>query len=218
MKPIDQIILENQNLIYSITNYFSNYKNKEDLFQVGVIGIMKAYHNYDENFNIKFTTYAYTYILGEMKKYIREDKSIKVSRNISSLNAKIEQASNMLSQKLYRNPTPVELSNFLGIPEILVTEALNSKREVKSIDEPIASDSKEVTLHETIPDRVLDINTLIALKQELTKLDSAELELLKNRYFDDKTQMETANSLGMTQVQVSRKEQKVLTKLRNNLS
>lgn len=218
MKPIDQIILENQNLIYSITNYFSNYKNKEDLFQVGVIGIMKAYHNYDENFKIKFTTYAYTYILGEMKKYIREDKSIKVSRNISSLNSKIEQASNMLSQKLYRSPTPMELSNFLGIPEILVTEALNSKREVKSIDEPIASDSKEVTLHETIADKVLDINTLIALKQELTKLDSAELELLKNRYFDDKTQTETANDLGMTQVQVSRKEQKVLTKLRNNLS
>ncbi len=218
MKPIDQIILENQNLIYSIANYFSNYKNKEDLFQVGVIGVMKAYHNYDENFNIKFTTYAYTYILGEMKKYIREDKSIKVSRNISSLNSKIEQASNMLAQKLYRTPTPIELSEFLGIPETLVSEALNSKREVKSIDEPIASDSKEVTLHETIPARVLDINTLIALKQELTKLDSAELELLKNRYFDDKTQTETASDLGMTQVQVSRKEQKVLTKLRNNLS
>ncbi len=218
MKPIDQIILENQNLIYSITNYFSNYKNKEDLFQVGVIGIMKAYHNYDENFNIKFTTYAYTYILGEMKKYIREDKSIKISRNISSLNSKIEQAANMLSQKLYRNPTSMELSQFLGIPEMLVNEALNSKREVKSIDEPIASDSKEVTLHETIPGKVLDIDTLIALKQELTKLDSVELELLKNRYFDDKTQMETASDLGMTQVQVSRKEQKVLTKLRNNLS
>lgn len=218
MEPIEQVIQKNQNLIYSITNYFSNYGNKEDLFQVGVIGMIKAYQNYDENFDIKFTTYAYTYILGEMKKYIREDKSIKLSRNINSLNSKIEQASNMLAQKLYRLPTTSELSSFLGIPEELVNEALNSKREVKSIDEPIACDSKEVTLHETIPAKSLDINTLIALKQELTKLDSAELELIRNRYFDDKTQMQTASDLGMTQVQVSRKEQKVLTKLRNNLN
>jgi RNA polymerase sporulation-specific sigma factor len=217
MEPIEQIIKENQNLIYAIANYFNNYKSKEDLFQVGVIGMIKAYQNYDESFNIKFTSYAYPYISGEMKKYIREDRGVKVSRSITSLNSKIETASNMLSQKLFRVPTSGELSDFLGIPEMLVTEALSSKRELRSIDEPVASDSKELTLHETIPTKTLDIDTLIALKQELTKLDSAELELLKNRYFDDKTQNETAADLGMTQVQVSRKEQKVLTKLRIGL-
>ena len=85
---MEQLILENQNLIYSITKYFEKYANKEDLFQAGCMGMIMAYKNYNPDMNVKFTTYAYPYILGEMKKLVREDKSIKISRNIQLLNLK----------------------------------------------------------------------------------------------------------------------------------
>lgn len=217
MKTIEQTILENQNLIYSITSYFINYKNKEDLFQAGVLGMIKAYNNFDESMGVKFTTFAYPSILGEMKKYVREDRSVKVSRTTSSLNSKIERAYALLTQKLYREPKIDELSSFLEIPESLIVESINSRKEVQSIDAPVASDSKDLTLHETIPARSRDIDMLLSLKEELNKLSNFEKELLKERYFEDKTQSETASSLGMTQVQVSRKEQKVLIKLKSKL-
>lgn len=217
MKTIEETILENQNLIYSIAYYFTNYKNKEDLFQVGVLGMIKAYKNFDESLGVKFTTFAYPSILGEMKKYVREDRSVKVSRTTTSLNFKIEEAYALLTQKLFREPSVNELANFLEIPEYLVSEAINSRKEVQSIDAPIASDSKELNLHETIPTKSKDIDMLIALRDELGKLSDFEKELLNERYFCDKTQTETAKELGMTQVQVSRKEQKVLVKLKSKL-
>lgn len=217
MKTIEETILENQNLIYSIAYYFTNYKNKEDLFQVGVLGMIKAYKTFDESLGVKFTTFAYPSILGEMKKYVREDRSVKVSRTTTSLNFKIEEAYALLTQKLFREPSVNELANFLEIPEYLVSEAINSRKEVQSIDAPIASDSKELNLHETIPTKSKDIDMLIALRDELGKLSDFEKELLNERYFCDKTQTETAKELGMTQVQVSRKEQKVLVKLKSKL-
>ena len=109
---MEEIILENKNLIYSITRYFEKYANKEDLFQAGCIGMIMAYNHYDESMNVKFTTYAYPYILGEMKKLVREDKSIKISRNIQMLNLKIEKARVILTQKLMREPSINELSDF----------------------------------------------------------------------------------------------------------
>lgn len=217
MNDIDTIINENKNLIYSITNYFRDYINKEDLFQVGVIGMLKAYKNYDESLNIKFTTYAYSYILGEMKKYVREDKGLKVSKSISSLGIKIDKAYELLSQKLNRYPSSYELASFLEIPEYMVADVINSRVKIKSIDSPVVDDSKELTLHETIPSKSEDINTLILLRDELSKLDSFEKDLIKKRYFEDQTQSEIATSLGMSQVQVSRSEKKVLTKLKSRL-
>lgn len=217
MKNVETIIDENKNLIYSIANYFKEYKNKEDLFQVGVIGIIKAYNNFDESLNIKFTTYAYSYILGEMKKYVREDKGFKVSKNILYLGTKIDRAYELLSQKLNRNPSSYELASFLELPEYLIADAINSRMKIKSIDSPIAEDSKELTLHETIPSKQDDINTLILLRDELLKLDSFEKELIQKRYFENQTQAKTADVFGMSQVQISRKEKKVLVKLKSKL-
>lgn len=217
MKPIEEIVVENQNLIYSVVNEFGNEINKEDLFQVGVMGMIKAYKNFDESLNIKFTTYAYTYILGEIKKYIREDRGFKVSRQTSSLGYKIEKARELLAQKYNRVPTYNEIAVYLEIPEYVIAEAINSKQEIKSIDSAVAIDSKELTLHETIPSKREDIDSLILLKEELLKLEDSEKELLHKRYFEDMTQTEVANAFGMTQVQVSRSEKKVLTKLKSRM-
>lgn len=217
MKPIEEIVVENQNLIYSVVNEFGNEINKEDLFQVGVMGMIKAYKNFDESLNIKFTTYAYTYILGEIKKYIREDRGFKVSRQTSSLGYKIEKARELLAQKYHRVPTYNEIAVYLEIPEYVIAEAINSKQEIKSIDSAVAIDSKELTLHETIPSKREDIDSLILLKEELLKLEDSEKELLHKRYFEDMTQTEVANAFGMTQVQVSRSEKKVLTKLKSRM-
>lgn len=213
---LETIINENKNLIYAVANYFSNYRCKDDLFQVGCIGLIKAYNNYNSTMNTKFTTYAYPYILGEMKKYIREDKGIKVSRDLNMLSLKIEKVSILLSQKLMREPKDIEIAEYLGIPLKLVSEAKKSNVTIKSIDEKVGDTTLE--LHEVIGDTEKDINTLLLLKEEIERLSTNEKELIKTRYMDDFTQVETAKTLGMTQVQVSRSEQKILKKLKERIA
>lgn len=213
---MEELILENQNLIYSITRYFEKYSNKEDLFQAGCIGMIMAYKNYNPDMNVKFTTYAYPYILGEMKKLVREDKTVKISRNIQLLNLKIEKANILLTQKLMRTPTILELSDFLEIPVYMIEEAINSVKPIYSIDEPLNDEGKELTLQDTIG-KIDNIDDLLLLKEELSKLNPFEQELISKRYMDDLTQQQTAKKLGISQVQVSRGEQKILTKLKSKL-
>ena len=218
VQSLEQIIEENKNLIYSISHYFENYPNKEDLFQAGVMGLITAYKNYDPNFNNKFTTYAYTYILGEMKKYVREDKGIKISREITKLNLQIEKATILLSQKLMRQPTINEIANYLEIDEYFVAEAVKSVNVLQSLDEPINNDGKQITLYDTVGEsKNSNLDELIALRNELATLPDLERNLIEQRYMNDMTQSETAKILGMTQVQVSRREQKVLMKLKDKL-
>ena len=184
--------------------YFKNYPNKEDLFQVGCIGLISAYNNYNSDCNTKFSTYAYSYILGEMKKLVREDKGIKISRNISKLCSQIEKTNMFLTQKLMRTPTLQEIASFLEIDEILVAEALNSNNVLLDIDE-IQIDNNNLS----------DDNLI--LREELSKLNEDEFSIIDKRYMQDLTQKEVANQLGISQVQVSRKEHKVLEKLKKQL-
>ena len=209
------IIKKYQNLVYSIVNYFP--ENREDLFQVGCIGLIKAYKNYDSNFNVKFTSYAYTYIWGEIKKYVREDKSFKVSREISGINHKINQAIGLLSQKLMREPTIEEISSYLEIPVSLVAEAINSLNPVQSLDEVTTSDDT-FSLYEMIPDQARDVDSSIMLAESLERLSANERKIIELRYFHDRTQTEIAEELHTNQTQISRQEQKILVKLRNSLS
>lgn len=214
---MEELIFENKNLIYSITRYFEKYSNKEDLFQAGCIGMIMAYKNYKPDMNVKFTTYAYPYILGEMKKLVREDKSIKISRNIQLLNLKIEKANILLTQKLMRTPTIKELSDFLEMPIFMIEEAINSNKPIYSIDEPLNDNGKEITLQDTIG-KMDNVDDLLLLKEELLKLNPFEQELINKRYIYDLTQQQTADELGISQVQVSRGEQKILTKLKSKLA
>ena len=205
------------NLIYSITHYFEGYKSKEDLYQAGIIGLIEAYNKFDESYNVKFSTYAYKYILGEMRKLVREDKGIKISRNITKLNYQIEKAKMILYQKLYREPTIKELSNFLEVNEEEIIEALKTVNMLQSIDDPINSEGKEITLHDMISDNSMDLNTLIAFKEELNNLTPFEKEIINKRYLEDLSQSEVANMLGLTQVKISREEAKIKQKIKERL-
>jgi len=216
MDEITNLILNNEKLIYSITNYFKNYNSKEDLYQAGCLGLVSAYKRYNPNMNCKFTTYAYPYILGEMRKLVREDKGVKISREITKLNLKIEKAYILLTQKLMKEPSIEEIANYLEIPEYYVSEAILSLNKIKSIDEPVSNEGKELTLGDVIGETT-NIDDLILLRESLNKLTNDERELINNRYVNNYTQSEVSKRLGMSQVQVSRKEHKVLEKLKQRM-
>ena len=216
MEQIANLIKENEKLIYSIANYFKNYTSKEDLYQAGCLGLISAYKKYNPDMNCKFTTYAYMYILGEMRKLVRQDKCMKISRDITKLNLKIEKAYILLTQKLMKEPSIEEIANYLEIPSYFVSEAILSLNKIKSIDEPVTSDGKEITLQEIIG-KSDNVDDLIMLKEVLNDLTYDEKELIKSRYIDDFTQLETSKIIGISQVQVSRKEHKVLEKLKKRM-
>lgn len=216
MDEITNLIINNEKLIYSICNYFKNYGSKEDLYQAGCLGLISAYKKYNPNMNCKFTTYAYSYILGEMRKLVREDKGMKISREITKLNLKIEKAYILLTQKLMKEPSILEIANYLEIPEYYVSEAILSLNKIKSIDEPVNSEGRELTLQEVIG-KSNNIDDLILLRESLNNLTEEERILINNRYVNDYTQSETSKIIGMSQVQVSRKEHKVLEKLKQKM-
>ena len=211
---LEDIILNNINLINKAAHYFKNYSNKEDLINAGVIGMINAYYKYDETYNTKFTTYAFDYIIGEMKKCIRNDKSIKVSRNISSLYLKIERVKELLTQKYNREPSIKEISSFLEIDENYIIEAINSVNNIDSLDSVVSTDSKDLHLYDVIPSKNKDIDILIDLENGLNKLNKNDLKLIKYRYYKELSQQQTAKLLGMSQVQVSRNEKKIIKQLK----
>lgn len=210
MEEITRLLIENENLIYSIANKFTKYKDKEDLFQVGCIGMIEAYKNYDKKRNTKFTTYAYPYIFGKMNKYVREDHTIKLSSDMQKVKSKIEKASNYLSQKIMHIPSAKELSNYLEIDERTINMLLNYN-DPYSIDEQL---KEELSIHEILPDKEIDFNTLIALKAEIESLGEPEKTIMIERYYNDITQTELSKKLGISQVDISRREKKVLKKLK----
>ncbi len=209
MEEITKILVENENLIYSIASKFTKYKDKEDLFQAGCIGMMEAYKNFDKTKGTKFTTYAYPYIFGEINKYVREDHTIKLSKDMQKLKSKIEKARNILSQKLMHTPSVKELSDYLEIDEHTISSLLNYN-DPYSIDKEI----DETSMHEVIPDKIVDYDTLIALKTEIEYLEEPERTIMIERYYNDITQTELSKRLGLSQVDISRREKKVLTKLK----
>ncbi len=215
---MEELILENKNLIYAVAKYFDKY-NKDDLFQAGCIGMIMAYKNYNPNCGVKFTTYAYTYILGEMKKLVRGEKGLKVNRKMQMINLKIEKAKIYLTQKLMHEPTIKELSLYLEIPEEMICDAINSNMPIYSMDAPLGIDGKEVTLQDTIANiDEMNIDDLMMLRDEISLLSPLEKQIIEKRYINDMTQQQTAADLGMSQVQVSRNEKKLLLKLKDKLS
>ncbi len=207
-KKLKDLVVENEKLIYSIARKFKG--DIEDLFQVGVIGLMKAYENYDNSFNTKFTTYAYQYIYGEIYQYVLRNKNIKVSNEQVKLNTAINKAEDFLSQKFGRIPTDRELSIFLEVDIDKINETRNVMNTL-SLDD----NKGDVDLYNFIPANEISKDDLILLRDALNKLNKEEKELILKRYFYNMTQSEIASSLGINQVKVSREEGKVLTKLRS---
>ena len=215
MDELANVIIQNENLIYAIINKYSNYYDLDDLYQVGVMGMIKAYKNYNKEYNVKFTSYAYTYIFGEIVKYINESKSFKISKENRYLYKKINEAKTILTQKLMKEPSTYELSLFLEIDEKIIEEVINVNQAIDSLDREIIEDGKKVFLYDVVGEEKNNIENIF-LYEQLDKLSKEELILLKKRYFLDKTQSEVAKEMGVNQVKVSRTEQKILKKLSEN--
>lgn len=206
-------ILEYSNYIYGLTKYFKNYKNKEDLYQAGCIGLIMAYNRFDSNMGAKFTTYAFPFIIGEMYKLVSNDKGIKISSNYKKLNLKIEKVRILLSQSLNRYPTNKELAQYLEVDELDIIECMRANNPIMSMDYKIDNDDKNIILSDIISDEQIDIDTLIMLKQEMNKLNKEERYILESN-LNNYTQEEIAKKLGINQVQVSRKLNKIKEKIK----
>ena len=200
-------LLDYEGLIYSIIKNYPSKYDRDDLFQVGMLGLIDAYKHYDKNQNTKFSTFAYYYIVGEVNKYIRESSLLKVSRNLIDLKRKIIKTKEVMEQRLGRSPTNLEVALFLEEEESTIEMALQATTDVEVIDENLEGYSYD----DTSP-------TLMDLRDEINKLSDEEKKLLKARYYNEFTQMETSDILGISQVSVSRKEGKILQKLKTNLS
>ena len=217
-KILVDIIKENKGLICSIINKYTNYYEFDDLYQASIIGIIKAYNNYNSENNVKFTTYAYKYILSEVVSFVNNSKVIKTSREYNKLYKSILEAKNILTQRLMKEPSNYELSLFLELDESLINNVMLVKDSVKSLDEAISSDGKTLTLLDSISLEENNINIdNILLSEMLETLDDDEKKLINLRYFQDKTQSETAKFLHTNQVQVSRNETKILKKLKKTV-
>jgi len=212
-----EIIDKYKNKILSIANSIS-YKDRDDLFQVGCIGLIKAYKNFDQSKG-EFFIYAKKYILGEMMSYLRNNRNIRISRDMYSLRRKIEEARIILSQKLMRIPSLEELSDFLKIDIEDLRISLSDYTTI-SLDKTINDDeNKDISLYDKIQDiSFLEKDDLISLKTCLNNLDEKEKQIIMLRYLRDYTQSQTASILGMSQVQVSRNESKVLKKLNQEIA
>lgn len=184
----------------------------EDLMQAGAIGVLKAYKNYRQNNNVKFSSYAYDYIFGEMYELVMKNRKIKVTKDILKLAKQIEHARNALSLKLGKIPNYEELSQYLEIPLTQIAEVLYVTREMTSLDD----NTKEAReLYETIPSKEsISLEEKLTLEEGIESLEEEEQKIIKYRYFNDLTQSETAKKMRMSQVMISRYEQKSLKKLR----
>lgn len=209
------IILANEGIIYKVINKYCYYFDRDDLYQVAVIGLLNAFNNYKSSFNTKFSSYAYFYILGEVKKYIRESNYFKVSREFVKLNSSINRAVDYLTNKYGKVPSDSDVSSFLGISLTDIEDARMANYLVTSID----SDEGELSISDTIGDTPLEYNPdILDLKCEVDKLDDQSKRIVIERYKNGLTQSEVSSLLGISQVQVSRKEKDILVRLRRDLS
>lgn len=204
---LDNLIKESEGLIYKIAGFFYGVE-KEDLYQAGVLGIIKAYQNYHDNGNTKFSSYAYNYIYGEMY-MLAHNKALKVNKDILKLYHNIEKTRYALAQKYGRIPSNSEVASFLEMPEAEINDAIMAGRDIMSLDS-----GEDTTLYDSLKcDEKVTLDDQILLEESLEKLNDDEKKIIKARYFEDLTQSEVAKKLCMTQVMVSRYEKKSLDKM-----
>lgn len=217
MRDRDELICENLGLVHACAKKFSGKGVEyEELCSCGTIGLIKAADRFDESLGFKFSTYAVTVILGEIKRIFRDGGSLKVSRSLRELSLRAEKAREEFERRFLREPTVLELSELLSVSKEELSEALSAslhplsltkgaEDEDESFDIPISSEEEKIS------ERL----TLWAL---LDELPSKDRELITLRYFSEKTQSDTAELLGMSQVQVSRREKKILLFLREKMT
>lgn len=215
----DKVITDNIPLVWSIVRRFSNRGQElQDLFQIGTIGLIKAIDKFDNGFDVKFSTYAVPMITGEIKRFLRDDGMIKVSRSLKETAAKVRMAQESLSKQLGREPTVEEISRELSIEAEDIAMAVSANAEVESLYKTIyQGDGSAIYLIDKLElakDEQENMLNKIALQRVLDTLDGKDKELIKLRYYRNWTQTDIAKKFGISQVQVSRLEKKILKKLR----
>ena len=215
----DTIVSENLGLVWSIVKRFMNRcVDLEDLFQIGCIGLLKAVDKFNLEYQVKFSTYAVPMIAGEIRRFLRDDGMLKVSRSLKELSYKSLQAREKLTAALGREPTVEELSEEMGVEKEELVQAMEAGGEVESLYRPIhQKEGSEIRLVDKLEekekqeDKILD---RLVLKQLLETLDAKERKLIYLRYFADRTQSDVGKLMGISQVQVSRMEKRIMENLR----
>lgn len=221
-EAMNKLIEMNLPLVMSISKKFLNRGyDYEDIFQIGSIGLVKAINNFNSDYNVKFSTYAVPMIIGEIKRFLRDDGMIKVSRNVKSLARKISIYREELSKTLKRSPTIEELAEHAGVDKEEIVFAIESSNSLQYLYDTIHQDdgAPVLLIDKLSEEKKCDDNLIerIALKEALRSLDEKARQIIMLRYFKDQTQVQVAKMLGISQVQVSRIEKKVLAQMKKKL-
>lgn len=221
-EALNYLVEMNLPLVSSVSKKFLNRGYEyEDIYQIGSMGLIKAINNFDSSYGVKFSTYAVPMIMGEIKRFIRDDGIIKVSRSIKNTARKLHYDKEALAKKLNREPTIEELSEYSGVKTediIFASESVNNMQYL--YDTIHQDDGSPIMLMDKISqdyEEDSEIVNRIALKEALSKLDIKSRQIIMLRYFKDKTQVEVAKMLGISQVQVSRIEKRVLKSMKDKL-
>lgn len=223
MKAREEFIQGNLRLVLSIIQRFNRRgEPADDLFQIGCIGLIKAIDNFDTSHNVRFSTYAVPMIIGEIKRFLRDDGIIKVSRSLKQIAGVAKQAGEKLYKLLGREPTIQEISDEIGVEKEEIVMALESSYQPEYLYKIVHQNDgsplyliDKISLEENEPIDVLDN---IILKEVISQLKPRDRQVIVLRYFQDKTQVEVANTLGISQVQVSRIEKRIIGDMRKFLA
>lgn len=222
-EKMTKLVEENNGLIWSIVKRFKDRGYElEDLYQIGSIGFIKSIKRFDTSFEVKLSTYAVPYILGEIKRFIRDDGSVKVSRSIKELAGKIKDIQSKYLKETGEEINITEIAKQLKIPKEEIAVALDSLKPTISIyDDSYTNDEGGISFLDTLSTNVDEAETLtnkLTIKEIITNLEQREKEIILLRYYKNKTQTEVAKILGISQVQVSRIEKKILNSMKLKLA
>lgn len=221
MNARDALVKGNLRLVLSVVQRFTNRgENLDDLFQVGCIGLIKAIDNFDLNQQVRFSTYAVPMIIGEIRRYLRDNNSVRVSRSLRDTAYKAMQVKERLTRQFNREPTIEEISSELKMPRENVVMALEAIVEPVSLYESVYSDGTDsVSIMDQLGDKNDDSNWIdeIAIRESIKKLGTREKNILSLRFLQGKTQMEVAEEIGISQAQVSRLEKSALKTIKNKM-
>lgn len=217
---LEEIIMGNMKLILSVIKKFANRcDNQDDLFQIGCIGLIKAINNFDTNYNLKFSTYAVPMIIGEIKRYLRDNTPVRISRQIKDLAYKSLKAKEEYMELNNKEPSDEILASILNVDASDIQEAMNSTQSVVSLYDTVYGEGEESIF---IIDQLKDESqsnektiNYITLKDALTKLNKFQREVINSRYYLGKTQFEIANEFNISQAQVSRIEKSAIDSLKS---
>lgn len=220
-KARDEMINGNLRLVLSVIQRFTNRgENPDDLFQVGVIGLIKAIDNFNPALDVRFSTYGVPMIIGEIRRYLRDNSAVRVSRSMRDTAYKAMQIKEQLTAKNNREPTVEEIAKLMNVPKENVVLALEAVVEPVSLYEPVFSDGNDtVYVMDQIGDNSDDSTWLeeLAVKEAISNLSDREKRILTLRFFSGKTQMEVASEIGISQAQVSRIEKGALDSIKKNI-